>query len=114
MSKRHVGTVLGKELFDFGDVDGDAADVLLQHPLGLTVADATIYIADTYNHKIKAVDMAKGAVTTTLAGGEGILCEPSDVDVSGPFLVVADTGNHRLRVLDRAEGQVRTVVIKGL
>jgi uncharacterized protein YyaL (SSP411 family)/thiol-disulfide isomerase/thioredoxin len=114
MSKRHVDTVLGKELFDFGDVDGAAEDVLLQHPLGLTVADATVYIADTYNHKIKAVDMGKNAVTTTFAGGEGILCEPSDIDVSGPFLVVADSGNHRLRVIDRGEGEVRTVVIKGL
>jgi DNA-binding beta-propeller fold protein YncE len=78
------------------------------------VADATVYIADTYNHKIKAVDMGKNAVTTTFAGGEGILCEPSDIDVSGPFLVVADSGNHRLRVIDRGEGEVRTVVIQGL
>ena len=114
MAKRNVGTVFGRDLFDFGDEDGPPAKVLMQHPLGLTVAEATVYVADTYNHKIKAVDMANGAEVTTLAGGEGILCDPSDVDVSGPFLVVADTGNHRLRVMDREEGQVRTVVIQGL
>ena len=114
MSKRSVGTVFGRDLFDFGDVDGTPAEVLMQHPLGLTVAEATVYVADTYNHKIKAVDMGRGARVTTLAGGDGVLCDPSDVDVSGPFLVVADSGSHRLRVMDRQEGQVRTVVISGL
>ena len=52
-----VTTIVGTGLFDFGDVDGVGDDVLLQHVLGVTVgADGILYIADTYNNKIKTID----------------------------------------------------------
>src|SRR5206468_497189 len=45
-----VHTAVGKGLFDFGHVDGPAAEALFQHPLGaLALADGTVLVADTYN-----------------------------------------------------------------
>jgi len=52
-----VRTIVGTGLFDFGDVDGTGDEVRLQHALGVTVADdGYLYVADTYNNKIKRID----------------------------------------------------------
>src|SRR5262245_16990678 len=55
----NVGTIVGKGLFDFGDVDGTGDSVRLQHPLGVVYLNGKLYIADTYNHKIKQIDIEK-------------------------------------------------------
>lgn len=52
-----VSTIVGKGLFDFGDVDGLGDRVRLQHPLGVTYLKGKLYVADTYNHKIKQIDL---------------------------------------------------------
>ncbi len=54
-------------LFTFGDVDGQGSKVRLQHPLDVAYRDGTIYVADTYNNKIKAIKQADHSVRT-LAG----------------------------------------------
>ena len=43
------------DLFDFGDSEGVGFAAKLQHPLGVHYCEAnqTLYVADTYNHKIK-------------------------------------------------------------
>src|SRR6185437_3415403 len=50
-----VRTIVGTGLFDFGDVDGVGEAVRLQHPLGLAVRDGLVYVADSYNDKIKRI-----------------------------------------------------------
>src|SRR5690606_9208323 len=57
-----VRTILGRGLFDFGDVDGPVDDALLQHCVGLEIIDSNIYIADTYNGKIKVLDLERQRV----------------------------------------------------
>jgi uncharacterized protein YyaL (SSP411 family)/thiol-disulfide isomerase/thioredoxin len=102
-----VGTVVGQGLFDFGDVDGSAGGVRLQHPMGLTAAKGNIYVADSYNHKIKKIALP-GAHCSTLTGGHpSILDEPGGITRLGDFLVVADTGNHRVRVVEIETGEIR-------
>ena len=50
-------TLVGGDLFEFGDVDGSGDEVRLQHPLGVAFAYGDkLLIADTYNHKIKQLD----------------------------------------------------------
>ena len=51
---RFVGTVVGQGLFEFGDVDGRASEVRLQHPMALEHSQNMLYVADSYNHKIKS------------------------------------------------------------
>ncbi|XP_059652279.1 protein SUPPRESSOR OF QUENCHING 1, chloroplastic isoform X2 [Cornus florida] len=61
-------SVFSDDLFKFGDHDGIGSEVLLQHPLGVLYGkDGQIYLADSYNHKIKKLDLASKRVNT-LAG----------------------------------------------
>jgi thiol-disulfide isomerase/thioredoxin len=93
-----VTTEIGRGLFDFGHVDGPAADALLQHPLGVAVLpDASVAIADTYNGAVRRFDPTTREVTTLATG----LAEPSDVaivadDVRGHVLLVVESTGHRL------------------
>ena len=66
--KGKVTTIVGQGLFDFGDVDGKGEAVRLQHALGLVYHDGKLYVADTYNSKIKVIDPATGT-SKTLVGG---------------------------------------------
>jgi hypothetical protein len=126
--RQEVRTPLGTarlpvaRLFTFGDVDGPAARVRLQHPLGLVYYAARLYVADTYNHKIKVVDPATGT-TRTIAGtgkpGHGDadpagFYEPGGLAAADAKLFVADTNNHAIRVIDLATSRVSTLVISGL
>ena len=58
----NVFTVVGGDLFDFGDIDGFGDEVRLQHPLGVEIYKENLLIADTYNHKIKLLDIQKREV----------------------------------------------------
>lgn len=93
-----VTTEIGRGLFDFGHVDGAAADALLQHPLGVGVLpDGSVAIADTYNGAIRRFDPATREVSTLATG----LAEPSDVAVvsdetRGHVLLVVESAAHRL------------------
>ncbi|XP_071776441.2 NHL repeat-containing protein 2 [Centroberyx gerrardi] len=102
-------------LFAFGDADGKGVDAKLQHPLAVAWApeQSLLYVADSYNHKIKVVD-PKTKQCRTLAGtgeagdalGPGFLesrfNEPGGLCVAegGRLLYVADTNNHQVKVLD--------------
>ncbi|XP_034414821.1 NHL repeat-containing protein 2 [Cyclopterus lumpus] len=102
-------------LFAFGDVDGKGVDSKLQHPLGVAWApeQSMLYVADSYNHKIKVVD-PKVKQCSTLAGtgesgdtlgpefNKSCFNEPGGICVGdgGKILYVADTNNHQVKVLD--------------
>ncbi|MCP4917922.1 MAG: DUF255 domain-containing protein [Proteobacteria bacterium] len=106
LSEGTVGTVLGKGLFDFGDLDGMGQEVLMQHPLGLAARPGAIFVADTFNNKIKRVELP-GSATRTIADG---FSEPGGCTLLGEFLLVADTNHHRVVALKLANGEVRTLV----
>jgi len=124
---RRVKTVVGTSrlsrdrLFTFGDVDGPAATARLQHPLGVAWLDGAVYVVDTYNNKVKAVDPASGAVRTVAGSGRrGKADEPAEFDepagiaAGAGLLWIADTNNHAVRVVDPATGATRTLEIRGL
>ncbi|MEM6284315.1 MAG: hypothetical protein AAF787_19140, partial [Chloroflexota bacterium] len=119
---RVVSGTTENSLFDYGDIDGPLGENRLQHALGVDGdGTGTVYIADTYNSKIKVVDDGSAErVTETLAGGdvpgfadgilnEALFNEPGGLDLVGDVLYVADTNNHAIRVIDLAESTVSTV-----
>ena len=108
LHRREIGTLVGKGLFDFGDVDGHTSAALLQHPLGVSADSEAAWIADTFNGKIKRVDLGSREVTT-VAGG---LSEPGGLALAGPFLIVADTNAHALKVVHRETGEVRELPLQ--
>ncbi|QFU94561.1 NHL domain-containing thioredoxin family protein [Amycolatopsis sp. YIM 10] len=88
-----VHTAVGIDLFSFGHRDGDAADALLQHPLGLAaLPDGSIAIADTYNGAVRRYDPETGQVSTVVTG----LTEPSGLLLSGDELLVVESAGHRI------------------
>jgi thiol-disulfide isomerase/thioredoxin len=95
-----VETLIGSGLFDFGDIDGETKTARLQHPLGLVFSGGALFIADSYNHKIKRLDLAKKRIETVFGkergNGKDSLFEPGDVAVSGDALFIADTNNSRI------------------
>lgn len=107
-----VVTLAGGDLFDFGDKDGQGLSVRLQHPLGLdTGPDGGLYLADTYNSKIKRLDTKTGQVTTVYSGG---LYEPGGLAFAGDALYIADTNNNAFKKLDLKSKQIAAVIIPGL
>jgi DNA-binding beta-propeller fold protein YncE len=105
-----VATAAGGDLFEFGDQDGAGDAVRLQHPLGVAARDGRVFIADTYNHKIKMLDPATETVSTFAAGFQ----EPGGLSIAGNTLYVADTNNHAIRTVDLASRRVDTLEIDGL
>ena len=99
-----VTTAVGTGLFDFGHRDGDAAQALLQHPLGVTaLPDGSIAIADTYNHALRRYDPATGQVSTLATD----LREPSGAVVTDGDIVVVESARHRLTRLRLPEEAVQ-------
>jgi len=115
-----VTTLVGEDLFVFGDQDGEGNVVRLQHPLGITARDGLLYLADSYNNKIKRLDPRQRAVTTWLGRGaagrsdgppaSASFREPGGVCAGVGGLYIADTNNHRIALADWRSGEVRTVI----
>jgi thiol-disulfide isomerase/thioredoxin len=97
----------GFSLFDFGDKDGRGNKARFQHALGVAWYNGRLYVADTYNHKIKSINPETGDVNT-LAGGSKDTCnldgacfyEPGGLSTAGDNLYIADTNNHIIREFD--------------
>ena len=111
----------GRSLFEFGDVDAVGDDARFQHPLGIAYHDGALYVADSYNHKIRRVDLKTREVTTWLGTGKSgselsplELSEPAGLAISGGQMYVADTNNHRIVVIDLLTKSVREFKIEGL
>jgi len=119
-----VKTIIGEDLFEFGDVDGDYAEARLQHPLGVAYHDGLLYVADTYNSKIKIINPKKRTSETYAGDGEsgyrdGPLSdarfyEPGGLSILGSKIYVADVNNHSIRVIDMDAGSVSTLQLSNL
>lgn len=113
----------GQTLFTFGDKDGKGKKVRLQHPLGIALQGKTLYIADTYNQKIKkiAIKNFEGKATSWLGDGKrgkrlnpARFSDPAGLSIAGNKLFIADTNNHRICVANTKTGKVTTFVIAEL
>lgn len=117
--EKKVETLIGKGLFDFGDQEGGLTSARMQHPLGITHGDGKLFIADTYNHKIKVYDLKTGKLKTLAGKGspdwkdgkfsEAYFSEPSDLVFREGDLFVLDTNNHSIRRLDLKKEVVETL-----
>jgi hypothetical protein len=133
MKTRAVHTLVGHGLFDFGDVSNTFARARFQHCLGVSVwahereGGHDLLVADTYNHKIKRIDVAGGRVHEFLGVGrmekagsapDLVLDEPGGLCVvetaHGPALFIADTNNHRVLFADPATKEWHELMIEGL
>jgi sugar lactone lactonase YvrE len=100
LEQETVRTLVGKGLFEFGDEDGTGTAAKLQHPLGLCLDPVRkcLWIADSYNSKIKAISLSSNLVSTL--GLTLPLNEPGGLHLAGDALFVADTNHHRVVRID--------------
>jgi len=115
-----VSTLVGEGLFEFGDIDGEGDKVRLQHALGVAYHDGKLYVADTYNSKIKVLDPEK-RVCKTFQGGDApgwlaapVFQEPGGISYAAGKLYIADTNAHRIRVIDLESKAVSTLKFEGV
>ncbi|HIF72830.1 MAG TPA: alkyl hydroperoxide reductase [Dehalococcoidia bacterium] len=119
-----VVTLVGTGLFDFGDRDAVGKEALLQHPQGLVVHNDTIYIADSYNNKIKSITIGSLQVSTVAGSGKqgdvdgnssiAQFSEPAGLAVTGNKMFIADTNNHKIKVFEFDTGEVYSLELNGL
>ena len=119
-----VRTLIGLGLFEFGDVDGDDFRVRMQHPIGITHHDGVLYVADTYNHKIKRVlPKTRSAFRVAGSGSPGHVdgpfaqarfSEPCGLSIANGMMYIADTNNHTIRVANLETNEVATMELTGL
>ena len=117
-----VKTLVGGDLFEFGDVEGRGDDVRLQHPLGVFALGDKVLIADTYNHKIKELNPQSRTVKNFLGTGKPgqagntspSFYEPGGLSAANGKLYIADTNNHAIRVVNLKTKETSTLRINGL
>lgn len=117
VSSGEVQTIAGKEN-ESGFADGNANNALFNAPIGVAVSGDKIYVADTYNDKIRVIENGK---VSTLAGESKGFADGENAKFDTPCglaiwkdnkIVVADSGNNRLRVVE-TNGAVWTLAGNG-
>ena len=115
-------TVAGTGQSGYGGDGGPATAALLREPMGLATDGAALYIADSGNQRVRAVDLAGGVIRTVAGNGEtgfgvsdsvasdALMNHPQAVAVTadGRSLFVADASNHRIRLVDLEADRIST------
>ena len=123
---RYMGGTKTKDQQFSGD-GGPATAAALNFPSAVVVGeDGTVFIADTWNHRIRQVDAKTGVITTIAGTGQakfvgencpGIsaaLNEPVALALDGKgHLYIADQSNNRIRMIELATGIITTVAGTG-
>ena len=120
--ENRVRTLAGGDLFEWGDRDGRGDTARFQHPLALVAARGVLFVADTYNHRVRTVSPLTGDVRTFAGTGqEGMddgvaggatFFEPGGISATSNTLYVADTNNHVVRTIALNTGVVDTMPIR--
>jgi hypothetical protein len=112
-----ITTVVGNGNAAYSGDGGNPVQASLNHPLDIEFGpDGRLYIADAFNHRIRAVDFTINVIVTVAGSGvqgfggdggeatEAKLDEPRGIafDYEGN-LIIADTYNHRYRKVHLAQ-----------
>lgn len=127
-AKGIITTIAGTGEKGYGGDDGPAAKAQFNgiHSL-LVAADGDIYIADTFNKRLRKIDGRTGVIGTVAGtgrkgfsgdGGPATKAQFGDIycaafDAKGEKLYLADLDNRRIRVLNLESGIVETVAGNG-
>jgi sugar lactone lactonase YvrE len=122
-------TVAGKGTRGDGGDNGPGLEAQLNgpHHIAVPTEGRLLYIADTWNNRVRTLDPDTGVIKSVVGTGEkafggdggpaaaaqlsGIFC--IDFDRSGKQLYAIDLGNRRVRVVDLQTGVISTVAGNG-
>jgi len=122
-----ITTVAGTGLAGYNGDGMPATEASLAGPSGLAVgADGTLYIADTFNGRIRGVDPTTGMISTVAGDGgdyryqgptetsSGSLSRPSGISLDRDGnLLITDSDNHLVRRWERATGRIDRIAGTG-
>jgi DNA-binding beta-propeller fold protein YncE len=122
-----LSTAAGTGESGFSGDGGPATEAMIYFPAGIDIAAGKLYIADSGNHRVRAVDLASGAIATVAGtgaagfGGDGgsplsaSLNDPRDVAATsdGLSLYIADRANDRIRVVSLVSPLINTFAGSG-
>lgn len=105
-----ITTVAGNGFPDFSGDNGPATLATLQYPSDVAVDSVgNLYIADSFNNRIRKVSAGSGIITTV-----AIISSPSGVVVdSAGDILVAESTSHRIRKVTVSTGIITTVAGDG-
>lgn len=111
-----IETIAGTGEAGFGGDGGPATDAQLDNPRDIELYDGKLYIADEFNHRVRAVDLDTGTIETVAGNGEAGFTQDGEAPTETPLnqpggiafdadgnLYIADTYNHRIRTFRPAE-----------
>lgn len=123
-----ITTVAGNGSIGYTGDGGLATAAELANPSGLCVANnGDVYIADTYNNRIRKVNNATGIITSIAGNGtygfngdgglalDAVFSNPTDVTLDGnENLFIADLNNNRVRKISSITKIITTVAGTGV
>ncbi|MEQ8350543.1 MAG: hypothetical protein RH862_03610 [Leptospiraceae bacterium] len=90
-----------------GSIDGTGTDASFYLPRGLVSDGERLFVADTYNHMIRQIDLGSGDVSTLAGDGSSGNSDgtgtgasfyyPFSLTTDGNYLYIADKNNHLIR-----------------
>jgi len=106
-----IETIAGNGLAGFSGDGGPAIEASFNNPRDIIFGpDNRLYVADEFNHRVRAIDLTTGTITTVAGNGIAAfvgdggpatvssLNRPAGLEVDAEsHLYVADTYNHRIR-----------------
>ena len=119
--KGNVYTIAGKG--EEGDEDGPGNEAKFNYPSGIAIRnDGTIIVADSWNHKIKGIDLNGNVYTIAGTGEEGdedgpgneaMFNYPYDIAIRNDgTIIVVDSYNNKIKGID-LDGNVFTIAGTG-
>ncbi len=115
-----IVTTLAGTAGQTGSIDATGSEARFNEPYHITTDGTNLYVVDHFNHTIRKIVIATGAVTT-LAGTAGLsgstdatgsaarFYHPGGVTTDGTNLYVADSWNDTIRKIVIATGEVTTL-----
>ena len=96
LKTRHVTTLAGRGLFDFGETDGVGRAASFQYPLDITTdkTQKSLWISDSYNNKIRKISINNKLVSSYPLRHP--LNEPCGLAFGGNTLYIANTNRHEI------------------
>jgi DNA-binding beta-propeller fold protein YncE len=115
-------TLAGTGGLGFSGDGGLAREATLRRPTGLAIAGGSLYVADSDNHRVRAIELSTSIIETVAGSGvpgfdgdgglakDAALDNPRALAVTDEdhFLFIADVNNDRVRLVNLATGTIST------
>jgi DNA-binding beta-propeller fold protein YncE len=111
LASNQVSTIAGDGTPGFLDGRGTASRFFFPEDVSIDSSGKTLYVADSNNHRLRAIDLATNQVTTLAGNGNGGFRDGNGTTArfNGPSSVVVNPSGTIVYSLDALKGRVRQI-----